>query len=279
MKIKCISTYKPQSSNNNSNNKSNNQIAPNESATALLGLCTLFLLPILLPISLPNIALAGPIGERPSNYLRFDGGGIFKEKVSKTFYGDGGKLNSIAPALVEERDKGFQKALSVGIGAYLTPIFRAEIAYTKYDPQKSKATFTYTEYDELKNLVARYKITSQSLLLNAYYDFPHFPTATPYIGAGVGVSRNHSHHVKLGSGMAHASVSGCHSDSIAYMATAGLSFKMGNGWLMDVGYRYTNLGTVKTGNALHIDAMVEPFAAEKGRITNHTVMAGVRFSF
>ena len=215
---------------------------------------------------------------------------MLNERITKPYYEIGGL---IPEPIVDEKNKGLHKIFNVGIGTYLTPELRADIGYSKYDPHKSSAIFNVTvesgsgsgsNTGQSGSIITNYKVSSQTILLNLYYDFIQSPKMTPYITAGVGFSRNHSLHSILkievdGVTGALGGISSCHSDSLAFAAGAGISFKISKDIDLDVSYRYSDLGKIQTGNMISLFDQTELIPPKKGRLTNHALMGGLRFSF
>ena len=87
-----------------------------------------------------------------------------------------------------------------------------------------------------------------TVLLNGYYDFQVSEIASPYLGAGIGW------------GKATSGKSG-DDDGFTYAGMAGLNLRLADSLVGDVGYRYRDINL--SGDDL----------------TDHSVLAGVRFGF
>ena len=248
-------------------------------------------------LSLP--ALAGPMDrDRGSNYIRFDGGGLLGNKIHGN-YGVSGYsgLPNIVPVVDEHKGDHAKYVMNAGLGAYLSPVLRADVVYSRYGEQKRRAistsytsvpapttpggspTPTATSAPTITTNVAKihYKVQSQSVLLNLYYDIKQFDKVTPYLTAGIGFSRNVSKAAKI-TGTPTGYIAQKSNDSLAFAGGGGLSFKLSSDWDLDVSYRYTDLGTVLTGKSITLGSTAYAYPEEKGRITNHAIMAGLRFS-
>ena len=94
------------------------------------------------------------------------------------------------------------------------------------------------------------------LLANAYVDLGEFRGITPYIGAGIGASRNtianfNDSNVFAGGG----GYAGKDSQwELAWALHAGLGYAVTDRLTMDLGYSFVNLGDGKTGEARNYDA-------------------------
>ena len=141
-------------------------------------------------------------------------------------------------------------------------------------------------------------------LASAYYDIITIGGFTPYVGAGIGFADNHSHTRRTPvSDIARAAStkgpglgpSDDTSTDFAWQATAGVSYSITTNWSLDFGYRYVDMGTVKsassvaaggastfiTGSAASGLAAGGPFAntTMKGDLQAHEVAIGLRYSF
>lgn len=96
--------------------------------------------------------------------------------------------------------------------------------------------------------LAPQEFSTTTALTNAYYDFQVSDIASPYVGAG------------LGWGWAGNGKAG-DDDGLTWALMAGLNLRMTDSIMADVGYRYRDI--MLSGDDL----------------TDHSVMAGVRFSF
>lgn len=85
---------------------------------------------------------------------------------------------------------------------------------------------------------------------NVYWDITNYGGFTPYLGGGVGVA----HHRLTNVDLPGDSSSGSNTD-FAWNITAGLSYDVAPGLLLDVAYRFVDLGSAKSGGPLpfHVD--------------------------
>ena len=90
--------------------------------------------------------------------------------------------------------------------------------------------------------------TTTTALANAYYDFQVSDVASPYVGAGLGWGW--AGNGKLGD-----------DDGLTWALMAGLNLRMTDSIVADVGYRYRDI--IVSGEDL----------------TDHSILAGLRFSF
>jgi opacity protein-like surface antigen len=85
-------------------------------------------------------------------------------------------------------------------------------------------------------------------LLNAYFDLGTWSGFTPYIGGGVGLSAINTSDVRyVNPDSTTGSWDGGTSWNLAWALMAGFAYDFGNNWLLDVNYRYVDLGDAKSG--------------------------------
>lgn len=103
--------------------------------------------------------------------------------------------------------------------------FRAEIEYTY---REKMSGMSFGDYDE---------ITTQSLMVNLYYDIPTETVIRPFINAGLGVSN-----IALRTPYYKDST-----NKFSWSAGAGIAYDISKQWDFDIGYRYIDIGEdVKT---------------------------------
>ena len=125
--------------------------------------------------------------------LDFDGfyitpkGGISKSMDTGVILGDagGGQFD------IKDNDLGTGYVFGLSLGKYITNNFRLELEAS----QRGGLEYD-TEYASAPNLGTTTKadIKTQSIFINGFYDFESFAiinsSVTPYIGGGIGISRN-----------------------------------------------------------------------------------------
>lgn len=118
------------------------------------------------------------------------------------------------------------------------------------------------------------------LMANAYADLGNFHGITPYIGAGLGVSRNTIHHFRdvnvPNQGVAYGDTK---SDwQLAWALHAGVGIQATDRMTIDLGYSYLDLGNATTHDVISYDGAqnVGPFKFKN--ITSHDFKLGVRYA-
>ena len=128
-----------------------------------------------------------------------------------------------------------------GVGYKLPVGFRVDVTYNYrggYDLKGSDPAGT--NFDP--------KTTASTGMVNGYYDLPFkiAERATPYLGGGVGRSRNKVNNINWNDGGSSGQVPGGSKNSTAWQLTLGADIRVTRNWVIDVGYRYVDLGTLST---------------------------------
>ena len=222
----------------------------------------------------------------PSFAFAVDMDGIYitaKGGVSKTFNTGVTNFNSEDGSFqaLENEDLGTGTAFGFSVGKYLTNNLRLELEAIKrtgykFDARSIQAN-TFTE---------EANIQTESLFVNGFYDFQPFSirntAITPYLGGGVGISRN-----KMGTitqkqnGASDGSyVAGTTIDQFAYKLAAGTLVSITEQMSLDVNYQYVNLGAFKSGTSF---TTPEPGVLSRpvngGEIKTQELMIGLQYKF
>jgi opacity protein-like surface antigen len=122
-------------------------------------------------------------------------------------------------------------------------------------------------------------VSSTALLFNGYYDF-EAGGMRPYVGAGIGVAHNRLGPLRqdFNRGFNLNLAPGKRTDT-AFALMAGVSMPQ-PGWVLDLGYRYVDLGKIESGTGLYSNGAslgVPAYPGVSGRLTAHELTVGVRF--
>ena len=228
-------------------------------------------------LTLPTISVA----------IDFDGFYITpKAGVSKSM--DTGVMNYTnlgTTSYLEDGDLGTGSAFGFSLGKYLTDSFRLELEAIKrtgyeYDGRAIPfPTFTYNT-----------KIQTEALFINGFYDFQPFTMSntaiTPYLGGGVGISRN-----KMGTTVFRSNgipsgttIDGDTINQFAYKLSAGTLVSITEQLSLDVNYQYVNLGAFKGGTELSNKGVRYPALDRQrgingGDIKTQELMVGLQYKF
>jgi opacity protein-like surface antigen len=119
-------------------------------------------------------------------------------------------------------------------------------------------------------------------LANAYVDLGTWQGITPYVGAGIGASRNTiSSFRDVNVPNAGVAYGGTHSEwNLAWALHAGLDFEITDRLTLDLGYSYLNLGDAQSGDLIAYDGtntVNNPMVFND--LTSHDFKFGLRYKF
>jgi len=226
--------------------------------------------------TLPTLAFAIDL---EGYYITAKGG------ASKTFNTGMTSFNDADGNLIAfpNKDLGTGSAFGFSVGKYVTDSFRLELEAIKR---------TGYEYDVNSLLFPasanKAKIETHALFINGFYDFQPFTMSntaiTPYLGGGVGISRN-----KMGTIMEHrfGLTNGVTNDGntinqFAYKFSAGTLVSLTEQLSLDVNYQYVNLGAFKGGTEVYDNGVREPDdhrGTNDGDIKTQELMVGLQYTF
>ena len=229
-------------------------------------------------LTLPSISMAIDLD---GYYIMAKGG------VSKTFNTGVTNLNNNVGALrtFQNEDLGTGSAFGFSVGKYLMDSFRLELEAIKRTGYEFDARDT-----DATNVTDKAKIQTEALFINGFYDFQPFSirnnAITPYLGGGVGVSRN-----KVGTkaqyinGLADGfTVDGDTINQFAYKLSAGTLVSLTEQLSLDVNYQYVNLGAFKSGGIVYQNGIRTPIWDDQrptngGDIKTQELMVGLQYTF
>ena len=176
-----------------------------------------------------------------------------------------------------DKDLGTGYAFGLSAGKYITNNFRIELEAIK------RGSY---EYDSLiidSTTGFRGDITSKSLFINSLYDFNGFSlgnrSISPYIGGGIGISRNEmGATAAMIGGVPNGNVLNSNSiNQFAYKLSAGTLVGMTESISIDINYQYVNLGSFKSGTVYQTGALETPLNG--GEIKSQELMVGLQYAF
>ena len=227
-------------------------------------------------LTLPSMAVAIDL---EGFYITAKGG------VSKTFNTGVTTQTSSGGGIFTQQneDLGTGSAFGFSVGRYLTNSFRLELEAIKR---------TGYEFDARDTSRPRFtdeaKIQTEALFINGFYDFQPFSlkstSITPYLGGGVGISRN-----KMGTIMEHrfGLINGVTNDGntinqFAYKLSAGTLVSLTQQLSLDVNYQYVNLGAFKGGTEVLLNGAFNNTSQRGingGDIKTQELMVGLQYKF
>ena len=233
-------------------------------------------LTLALLLTLPTMAMAIDL---EGYYITAKGG------VSKTFNTGMTSFNNFDGSLdtLQNEDLGTGSAFGFSVGKYLTDSFRLELEAIKR---------TGYEYDAHALLFPaasnKAKIETHALFINGFYDFQPCSISntpiTPYLGGGVGISRN-----KMGTVVEHnnglptgTTKGGNTINQFAYKLSAGTLVSLTEQLSLDVNYQYVNLGAFKGGTEVLFNGAFNNTSQRGingGEIKTQELMVGLQYTF
>jgi len=227
-------------------------------------------------LTLPTMALAIDL---EGYYITAKGGAskTFNTGTTRFTYASGGL------ATLQNEDLGTGSAFGFSVGKYLTNSFRLELEATK------RTGYEYAARDiDNPTFTDKAKIETHALFVNGFYDFQPFTMSntaiTPYLGVGVGISRN-----KMGTVATYNNgfATGFTVDSntinqFAYKLSAGTLVSITEQLSLDVSYQYVNLGAFKGGTEVLFNGDFRnnrQRGFNGGEIESQELMFGLQYKF
>jgi opacity protein-like surface antigen len=116
------------------------------------------------------------------------------------------------------------------------------------------------------------KIQATTALINGYLDLGSWRRVSPYIGIGAGVARAHVYDYASTAAPPFSGDTSNTQWNFAWAGMAGFAFAINHRLMVDVGYRYLNIGDVKTGS--------DAFGAMTFKnVAAHEMRVGLRWRF
>jgi opacity protein-like surface antigen len=196
----------------------------------------------------------------------FDNSGII---CGDAFCDTGGSVNKI----------GSSSIIGGGVGYRFAPNVRGDVTLGYRGGYKLDDT-------EPGGANARVKadITSLALMANGYYDFATSSKWSPYLGAGLGYAQNKADNPTASFGGVTIHVPGGTASGLAWALTAGLSYQLSGQYVLDIAYRYVDLGKIETDSGTGtttgvpgVPSLSFAYDGATGRLTAQELSIGLRF--
>ena len=121
-------------------------------------------------------------------------------------------------------------------------------------------------------------IKSYTMMFNVYKDLGQYGRITPYVGAGIGAAYNQvSETYFTGNYNLVNKIEGNNDLSFAWSLMAGVGFQVSDRAIIDVGYRYLDLGSAESGR-VDSAGFVNP-EVKIDDLDSHEIKIGLRYSF
>jgi opacity protein-like surface antigen len=116
-------------------------------------------------------------------------------------------------------------------------------------------------------------------MANVYYDVATYGVLTPYVTVGAGHARNTLKKYRaVTAGVTGVGTAKSHTtNNFAWAVGAGAHASLGNGVFADVGYRFIDIGKVKSATVNFADGPDTPYHSKK--VHAHEVIASIRYEF
>ena len=185
---------------------------------------------------------------------------------------------------IKDNDLGTGYVFGLSVGKYITNNFRVELEAS----QRGGLEYD-TQYASEPNLGTTTKadIKTQSIFINGFYDFESFAiinsSVTPYIGGGIGISRNKMGVVtEVTPENEVAYLDGNKVSQFSYKLAAGTLINLTKKLSLDINYQYVDLGSFKSG----LDYVASGGATGNltealngGEIKTQELMVGLQYKF
>ena len=200
------------------------------------------------------------------------------------------KVSSLTPSFLDPgitlpptRGLGFDTAGIFGLGAgyRINNWFRADVT-GEYRGNANLHGLDIVSFNGVPSFTDEYHGSKSEwlVLANAYVDLGTWWCMTPFIGAGVGASRNTiSNFVDVNTpngGVAYAPTAS--KWDLAWAAHAGVAYKVSPGLTLELAYRYVDLGDGVTGALTDFTGFTRGRTMQFKDITSHDLKFGVRWN-
>ena len=222
-----------------------------------------------------DYALPPPLPDYSGWYLRGDIG-FSNQQVGSLFNENYNRFVSVVNV-----DRGFDAApfFGLGVGYNINNWFRVDVT----GEYRGRSNFHGLDIGFGPNQPDRYTASKYEWtgLLNGYVDLGTWWNFTPFLGAGVGLSRNtitNFGDINLAAGGdSHSSDSS--KWNFAWALYAGVGYRVTPATTIEFAYRYIDLGNAQTGTMVDYTLGGTDTPFEFRHLTSHDLKLGVRYNF
>ena len=213
-------------------------------------------------------------------YIRGDIG-MTNQAVTELF-----NANYPATANLVVRDKNFESGMLWGIGVCYK--WNSWMRFDVTGEYRGETGFHGLDTWTAPGPVARFnnytgKKSEWLFMLNAYADLGTWGGVTPFVGAGIGLSRIGIHSLRdMGTDGLNVTLSyadSAYTWNIAYALHAGLAYEVSKNFTIELAYRYIYLGDGKSGTLVAYDGSGTTPPMEFRGIDSHDLKLGIRYLF
>ena len=183
-------------------------------------------------------------------------------------------------------DTASSAVVDLGIGARLAPGLRGEFLLGWSGKRKFRGNSNFLRSGQEQPVTGT--VESLAMLGALYWDLPKAGPIRPFMGGGLGISRNRVSTISfkfpvLGPTAVTAVPSGNNSD-LTYMLTAGGALPVSDKLSIELAYRYADLGSLKTsaGDAVVVrrsGSRTIAISGTRARMQTHGALLSLRYTF
>jgi len=195
------------------------------------------------------VLIAGPLYAQSSSsskvgpFIRAEAG--FSKAVNPNFRDDDPSsancflIAAVGPTCTGELDKlGKGKTLGIGVGYRFPGGIRADVSYNRRSGFELKGVDPAGTYFDPP-------VKTDTVMLNGTFDIPvKLGPVSPYIGLGIGRTKNDMKPINWFDGGASGTLTGGRKNDTAWQVTLGGDIDLTGGWVLELAYRYTDLGKI-----------------------------------
>ena len=212
-----------------------------------------------------------------TEYLPYVGGRVSYVSMNNEadqWISNSGTKSTIVDKRLNDETWGTRLAVGVEVPLCggLAKSVRTELEYGVIDDTHNSGTYSHNIGGF--SIPTGYNIESkiQTIMLNVYYDLDTGTRFTPYVNAGVGYANIRE---KAGVSNQYASETAKdHEDNFAWNVGAGVSYAINYNVSAELGYRYTDYGSVK-----YSDVQGGYASSAERDYDSHEIMLGLRYTF
>jgi len=124
-------------------------------------------------------------------------------------------------------------------------------------------------------------IKSLTALASVYFDVLPYERISPYVGAGLGMSRNDLDTITIKNvdGSLLGTIAGSTKNNFAWQFCVGGAFRLQSNLLIDAGYHYLSAGDYESRDSLTLSDGTIVSAKTRGSVRAHEFLASLQFTF
>jgi len=230
-------------------------------------------------LTIISLATSGVLADVGDNFFSIKLGSSNSNTTGITTFKD--QIGTGTADTTTDKDLGKSDIMEIGIGSYFSETFSGEISLAQRNGFKY-ATTGVTD----SNLRYKADVESLAVLINGYFNAQPLSiiqtSVTPYLGVGVGFSRNKMGAVditQINDGVSLGNAASNTETEFAYKLALGTLINLSDSVSVDLNYQYVDLGNIKSGLNLSWDSrdLNAPFSGPE--ITSSELNIGLQIIF